>query len=48
MVTDLLLEKIGPHASWDALWDKLQHYLSQLRYDISKNNAHCIDITTDC
>lgn len=29
----LLQEKLGAQASWDALWEKLQHYLSQLRFD---------------
>jgi hypothetical protein len=27
----LMLEKLGPKASWKALWEKLEHYLSQLR-----------------
>ena len=31
MFSGLLLEKLGPQASWDALWEKLQHYLNQLR-----------------
>ncbi|CAI8013763.1 hypothetical protein GBAR_LOCUS8685 [Geodia barretti] len=26
-----MLEKLGPKASWKALWEKLEHYLSQLR-----------------
>jgi hypothetical protein len=30
---DLLLGKLGPQTSWDVLWEKLQHYLSQLRWN---------------
>ena len=31
MCPALLIGKLGPRASWDALWEKLEHYLRQLR-----------------